>query len=221
MAVTLLTIAFVGFARTYYLSAFTAAPRLPLLIHLHAVVFTVWMLLFVAQTALVATNRTRLHRQLGVYGAVLAVLVTVLGTAAALYAAKRGYLGPVPGFADPLEFLGFSLGHMLVFAVLVMTALVYRQQPATHKRLMLLAICGGLIIPPLGRLPFVSDTRPVLAIFIGLLLAGPIYDRLVHGRIHTVYKVVVPLIVLSLPVRLALVSTPAWHRVAGSLLQLF
>ena len=215
MAVALTTTVFVGFAPTYYLAPLTGAPAVSPLIHLHALVFTAWMLLFVAQTAMVATNRTSLHRRVGVLGGGLAVIVSVLGIATAIDAAKRGYLGT---FHDPLQFLGFSLGHIVVFAVLVSAALVYRRRSDIHKRLMLLAVCGGLIIPPLGRLPFVSTTRPVLAIFITFMLAGPIYDRVVYGRIHSVYKWAVPLIVLSLPVRLALASTLAWQRFASWLL---
>ena len=40
--ITVLTV-LVGFARTYYLKPFRGAPPLPLLIHLHAAIFTTWL----------------------------------------------------------------------------------------------------------------------------------------------------------------------------------
>jgi hypothetical protein len=218
---TLLTITvFAGFARTYYLVAFTSAPSVSFLVHLHAIVFTSWMLFFVVQTALVAANRTPVHRRLGVYGGFLATLMVVLGVATSIAAAKRGYLGTPPIFKSAIEFLAFSLGHLLVFVSFVAAALYYRHRPDTHKRLMLLGVCGGLLIPPLGRLPLILGHTPaILALLLAFLLAGPIYDRFAHGRIHSAYKWGVPLIVLSLPVRIAFASTPVWRSLAAWLIR--
>src|ERR1051325_139430 len=80
-----------GFARTYYLKSVFGTPALPgLLVHLHGMVMTAWVLLFVAQVWLVAARRTRLHQRLGVLGAVLAALVILVGAATAIAAAGRG-----------------------------------------------------------------------------------------------------------------------------------
>src|SRR5215204_5754048 len=79
MAGAILITVFAGFARTYFLRPyFDARPLLPIL-HLHGFVFTSWIVLFVMQTALVATKRTDLHRRLGIAGAVVAALVFILG----------------------------------------------------------------------------------------------------------------------------------------------
>jgi hypothetical protein len=220
MAILLTITVFAGFARTYYLAAFTGAPPVSFLVHLHAIVFTGWMLLFVVQTALVAANRTLIHRRLGVLGGFLAALMLVLGVATSLAAAKRGYLGTPPIFKSAMDFLAFSLGHLLVFVSFVAAALYYRNRPDTHKRLMLLGVCGGLLIPPLGRLPLVLGHTPaILSLLFAFLLAGPIYDRFAHGRINAAYKWGVPLIVLSLPARIAFASTPAWRNLAAWLVR--
>src|SRR5687768_9901467 len=79
MAVAFVITVFAGFARTYYLRPyFTDGSLIPLL-HLHGLVFTLWLLLLLTQTALIAAKRTGIHRRLGIAGAVLAVLMVVVG----------------------------------------------------------------------------------------------------------------------------------------------
>src|SRR5580765_3242439 len=65
----------IGFSRTYSrrIAAGTTTP----LIHVHGAVFAAWMVLFVLQTALVASGNTRLHRRVGVAGVFFAVLMLV------------------------------------------------------------------------------------------------------------------------------------------------
>ena len=71
MAVGILVLALAGFARTYFLRPVLAepAPALPALtplIHLHSLLFTAWVVLFLVQVRLVAAKRIALHRRLGV-----------------------------------------------------------------------------------------------------------------------------------------------------------
>jgi len=73
MAIAAALTVFIGFAPTYYLGNFFDARPVSTLVHIHGVVSTSWILLFVAQTSLVAAGRTDLHRRLGVAGGVLAV----------------------------------------------------------------------------------------------------------------------------------------------------
>src|SRR6516164_4965292 len=49
LAALILVIVFVGFARTYYLAGMVKAPLPNLLIHLHAAVFSSWILLLITQ----------------------------------------------------------------------------------------------------------------------------------------------------------------------------
>src|SRR4030095_10394307 len=74
---------FAGFAPTYFLKSYFGSPPLSPLLHLHGLVFTSWIVLLVAQTTLVAANRTDIHRRLGILGAVIAVLIVVVGTTTA------------------------------------------------------------------------------------------------------------------------------------------
>ncbi|HWF86753.1 MAG TPA: hypothetical protein VG222_17965 [Vicinamibacterales bacterium] len=79
-------IVFAGFARSYYLKTLLDAPVLPLL-HAHGLVVTAWFVLIVVQSGLIATRRVNLHRRLGVFGALLAGLVVVLGAMTVVRAA--------------------------------------------------------------------------------------------------------------------------------------
>src|SRR6266850_7694298 len=78
-AVLMPIIVLAGFARSYYLKGFFGFPALPsLLVHLHGIVMTSWVVLFVTQVTLVAARRTRIHQRLGILGAILAVLVCLV-----------------------------------------------------------------------------------------------------------------------------------------------
>src|SRR5215211_2420194 len=88
MAAAAVVTVFAGFARTYYLRPYFAAESLGPLLHLHGVIFTSWLVLLLAQTALVAANRTGLHRRLGVAGGALAALMVVVGSVTAVVRAK-------------------------------------------------------------------------------------------------------------------------------------
>lgn len=65
MASVLLLIVAVGFARSFYLrsiwNAGHAGPHLPAYIVLHGIALTLWFLLFLGQTLLVASGRVRVH----------------------------------------------------------------------------------------------------------------------------------------------------------------
>src|SRR3979411_3033529 len=81
-AVLMPLIVLAGFARTYYLKSFFGSPPLPgLLVQIHGLVMTSWVVLFIAQVTLVARRRTRTHQRLGVLGAVLAALIVFVGIA--------------------------------------------------------------------------------------------------------------------------------------------
>src|ERR1700723_355259 len=73
------TVMFAGFAKNFYLRAWIGTRPITAMVHVHGLVMTAWILLFLTQTLLVAKGRTDLHRKLGVTGALLAVVVVALG----------------------------------------------------------------------------------------------------------------------------------------------
>jgi hypothetical protein len=215
MSVAILITVFAGFSRTYYLRPyFTSAPLMPLL-HLHGLVFTSWLALFVTQTTLVAAHRTDIHRRLGVAGGVLAVLMILVGVTTAVVRAKQGAT-PVPG-ASPLGFLVVPLGDMFVFGILIAAGLYFRRRPDVHKRLMMLATIS-ILAAAIARLPLaIMQAGPPA--FFGLtdlfILACVVYDLVTLKRIHRATALAGLFIVASQPLRLMLGGTQAWLTFAA------
>ena len=210
-----------GFGNTYGPKVLGGTP-VPSIIHLHAAVFASWLVLFVAQTLLVLRGRIKLHQQVGNWGMALAGLMLVVGVLTAIAAARLGHRG-IPGveFSDPEGFLLLNVSATLVFSVLVAAAWLYRRKPQIHKRLMLMAVMGGLIGPGASRLPLVAGHTPAIgALVMAFLLAGPIHDLITRRRIHPAYIAGFVVAMFALPpVVAALAATPAWHRVAAYLMQ--
>jgi hypothetical protein len=211
-----------GFFNTYVPKVVTGAPALPPIIHLHAVVFTSWLIVFVAQTTLVLTGRTSVHRRLGVAAVALAALMVVVGTATAVTVARLGHRG-IPGveFPDAEGFLLLNLAATAVFAVLVGAGWYFRRSSQTHKRLMLMATVGALIGPGVSRLPFASGRPPVIgALALSFMLAGPVYDLVTRRRVHQAYLwgVLVSLTALP-PLILQVSASSVWHSIASWLMR--
>ncbi len=183
-------IIFLGFAPSFYLkSVIHAPPPLSLLTVSHGIVFTLWMGVFIAQAALIATNRPALHRQLGIFGVLLFGTMITLGIWTAITAARLGHVPP--GAPQPLTFLALPLLSIASAAVLVAGALWNRQRSAWHKRLMLASFfvmtgpASGRLAVPAGLAPYGSQMALIVAEL--LLVAAMAYDYRSHGRVHRAY----------------------------------
>ena len=219
-AILIPLIVIAGFARTYYLKPFFHTPDLAgRIVHLHGIVMTAWIVLFVVQVSLVATRRTRVHQRLGILGGVLAAMVVVVGIMTALYAAARA-ANPGP---EALAFLIIPIGDMLIFAILIGLALYYRRKLPVHKRLMLLAAIN-ILTPAIARiqLGFIINGGPLA--FFGLtdlcLLAAVAFDTIKHRRLHPVFLWGSIFLIAMQPLRLLLAGTHAWLSFAAALVSL-
>jgi uncharacterized membrane protein YhaH (DUF805 family) len=212
IAAVMVVATFLGFAPTYYLSGLTGAPPLSPLVHVHGVVFSAWMLLFLGQTALIAVRRPAIHRTAGAAGAVLAAFMVVLGIATAIASARSGH-GP-PG-RDPAIFLFFPLTIISLFAIFTAFAIARRRRADQHKRLMLLGtIC--LLVTPLARLgPRLGMPwpPPICGMILSdlLLLALVVFDLRKNGRLHPVTLWGGGALLLSEPLRVLIANSEAWH----------
>lgn len=138
MAVIILATVFIGFARTYYLAGAFRAPLPNLLVHIHGAVFSVWILLLIAQTSPDAAGRVDLHRRLGLLGFGVACLVVILGLMAATDGLVR-HFAPGEKGVGVKAFYAVPIADMLVFATLIYFGFRERLNPAAHKRFMLIA----------------------------------------------------------------------------------
>jgi hypothetical protein len=221
MAIAMLCTALVGFSRTYFLGlisghATTITGRVPnATVHLHALLFMSWLVLFIVQTRLVATHHVKLHRKLGYFAVALAAAMILVGGRTAVEAAR---LGAVPPGANPWSFMAIPFGDLATFAIFFIGAVLWRNNKEKHKRLMVLA-CACLMSAALVRLPGVLRVGPLLSYGLTLIfpIAGVVYDRWSRGRVHPMYWWGLALIVLGIPVRVVLLGSPAWRHAMQSL----
>jgi uncharacterized membrane protein YozB (DUF420 family) len=218
MAVIAAVLTLGGFASVY--GPDVAAGSVPLIVHLHAAVFTSWLVLFIVQTQLVAARRVSQHRSLGTAGMFLAALMLIVGLLTARDAARSGHTG-VPGviFPDASGFLLLNVMAIAAFTILVALGWTYRRKAQAHKRLMLMATVAALMPPGLSRLPFVSGHEAAIAgIVLVFLLIPPAYDLVTRRRVHPAYVFAVVLALLTIPpVVTVMAATQAWQRVAALL----
>jgi hypothetical protein len=230
MAVAILLTIFAGFAPTYYLFPWlhgvtsrgvAGGANLSLLVHVHAIVFTLWIILFIAQVGLIANRQYALHRGLGAASLVLAGAMLVVGYLTAVDAARIG--SSPPGW-DDRAFLLIPLTSLALFGYFVVAAIVDRRRPDYHKRLMLLAMIA-LLLPALARIvrmahpPFlpvgVLGGLVVLNLYLAALIA---FDLVRLGRIHPVTLWGSLAFLVAWPARIAFGTSDAWQAVAGALI---
>ena len=208
---------------THRLKSLFGTPPLPWLVHLHGFLMTSWFALFFVQVRLVAAHRVDLHRRLGVVGAALAALIVIVGVTVARRLAVRNLHRQDVG-GHPLQFMGFILFVLLVFAILVGAALLLRRRRDYHKRLMLLS-CLNLVGPGLSRIPlqhvpivaFLRTGGPFGLFGLDLLLVYACigYDTWRHRRLHPAFVFGALLIALEdLPFLGMFLSSPTWTHIA-------
>jgi hypothetical protein len=180
-------IVFTGFAPSYFLKGFFGTPPLYPLLHLHGLVMTSWFVLFATQSWLIETHRVRLHRRLGIFGALLAAMILVVGAAVVTINAREGRVPP----AAPIPVVVFlSYANLLVFGVLVGAAVYFRGRSEFHKRLMLLGTLN-LLTAAISRIPLDFIQSGGLLTVFGLpdlfIVACVAYDTLRNRRLHPAF----------------------------------
>jgi hypothetical protein len=219
--ILVLVVVFAGFAPTFYLKGWFGTPPVSNLQFAHGLVMSSWLALFIVQTALVEFGRADLHRRLGVVGVGVAILVVVVGVAAALDAGRRGF-SPAPQ-VTPQMFLAIPLVDMLVFTILVGSAIAKRRDSATHMRLMLLAAVG-MLTPAVARLPVDALKQAGLpaffAVMIGCVIVVVAIDTVRHRRLHPAFGWGAALLIAAVPARIAFAHSDAWLAMANWLIAL-
>ena len=159
----------------------------PWWVHVHAVTFVGWIVLYVLQNTLVFKNDIALHRKLGRIGAGYAAWVVLVGLALTPLTLA---VGRSPPFFTPSYFLALDWVNIAVFGALVYAGIRNRHRTDWHRRLMLCAtVC--VIAPALGRLIVLSGaamTAPVNAAFLLLyIVIAMLFDWTNRGRVHATY----------------------------------
>lgn len=213
MALLILASVFLGFAHTYYLAGVFHAPLPSRIIHIHGAVFSMWILLLITQTSLVAAGRVDIHRRLGIAGFLLACLMIVLGVLAATDGLSR------PNTASGIDVKTFyiiPMTDMLIFAVLVFFAFRARFNPSAHKRIILIATIG-IMIAAISRWPFAMVHRkPLVAALLSytFLLVLVAYDLWSTHKVHRATLWASAFLILVQQIRFPIGQTTAWHAFA-------
>ncbi|CAM0998611.1 hypothetical protein EJMOOK_08090 [Rhodanobacter sp. Root179] len=188
----------------------------PWIVHVHAVAFVGYLVLFTTQVALIRNGRPDIHRKLGIAGAALAVVMLVLGPAAAIVVHGIRYAAT----GDTPEFLAVQLTDMLGFAGLTGAGLLLRKTSSAHKRLMLMGLIyisdagfgrflNGFAAAPLGD----GLAGTAVAVYLGsdlLMLGLGAYDLLTRGRLHSAYIAGLAWVLLLQATALSLLPNAAW-----------
>jgi hypothetical protein len=214
MAAVALATAFFGFARTYFLRSYFQSTGLPLLNQVHGAAFTGWVVLFLVQTTFVSIHRTDVHRKLGWAGAALAAFMSVLTLRLAVNVVHQAVVCCNADAAR--KFFAVPVADVIVFATLVAAAVVYRREPGTHKRLMLLATLA-ILDAATTRWPlhFIQTTKwGYYAAIDAIILAAVAYDVVSTRRVARAFAWGVPLVIGAQIARELIGATPLWKSFA-------
>ena len=162
----------------------------PLWVHVHAILFMGWVLLFLLQTSLGAAGSLALHRRLGWIAVGWAMAMVIVGTLTTVWNVQKG---AVPFFFLPAQFLLMNPLSVLLFAALLIGGVVRRRDRDWHPRLILCAM-AAIMGPAFGRLlpaPLFLYSMGT-AVFVGMIafpIAGIVRDKRRHGRVHPAWWV--------------------------------
>lgn len=230
LAIALAATTLIGFAPTYYLvSVFDgmttrgvpASMVLTPAVHLHGLTGSLWMLLLVAQTSLVAANRRDLHMRMGLLAIPVAAAIAVTALFVAFEAARRG--ATPPGWTPP-AFLLIQFGTLGGFLLFASLGFAWRRRADFHKRLMMLATFA-MMVPVCGRIWGMLGGRAYARGAIGgmmladiFLLALVVFDLSTRKRLHPVTLWGGGLLVALQPLRVWLSGTEGWQAIGRALI---
>lgn len=221
-AFVLALIVFVGFAPSFYLkNVIHAPPPLSVLTVTHGVIYTAWMVLFIAQVWLIDAGKPAIHRQLGILGVLLFGALMVQGYSTAITAGQLGHAPP--GAPEPLAFMALPLIGLTGTGVLVVLGLLNRRRSDWHVRAMLAATitftapAAHRVAIPLG---FAAQGTNIAFLVMDVLLAiAIILDQKGRKRIHPAYAWAIGVYVTIEGLVIWAYSSPTWLAFAHWLTQ--
>lgn len=150
IAVLMLIVNIIGFAPSYFLKPIMDSPELPIITHIHGVIFTCWFILFLIQATLVKYRKIKLHQTLGKAGGFLALIMLFSGLQI-LYYRTLEFDGSRGSLENTALVLCGNLVLLLLFIFCTGLGIKYRRKATFHKRFMLLA-CISMMPQALGRI---------------------------------------------------------------------
>ena len=193
LGLMMLALAIGGFWPQYFSAVTGRAPQATTqfwLIHLHAALFTGWLLVYVSQATFIMTGQARAHLKMGPWLAAYGFATAAVGLYAAGLLADR--LGQRKNdFEAAAAFVFFPVIDMVYFAAFLAAAVIFRKRSDLHKRAMFLATFSIAVVG-LGRL--VGQTGFESAFLWQPLNLAPLliaigYDLFVCRRVYTIMAI--------------------------------
>jgi hypothetical protein len=210
-------------------------PPFPPIMHVHAVLMGSFLLLLLAQTVMMATGHSALHKRVGIFGMALAVALVAAGfvLAPTMYyqtwnalqaapAAARGSLQQLLALQENILLLQMHAG--ILFGVLMTMALWARvANSGFHKRMVILATAMPLAasIDRMGWLPNTFPASPMSTDGYILLAVAPLllWDVIRNRRVHEAYFVWLAVWLPTSLVMYRLWDAPGWHSLARHIMR--
>jgi len=227
IALLMIAAILLGFRQTYFPLSERPAALSSWAIQLHGAVFSLFLLLLLVQTSLIAARRVRWHMALGLWVYGLAALMIPIGIVSAADELRRDLnAGPPYGFGiDPRTFSLVSVMGMAIFGTLMAWSFAARRTPDVHKRLALYATLS-MMDAGIDRWPWAAwhvqqtfNRGWPMWVFTAYLLAPAIYDLISLRRVHWVTMSAAPFVWILEMLEIPLGQTRAWHAIADFMLR--
>ena len=193
IVVTVWLVIVLGFGIDMVRRAHSGALHFALIVHLHVLAYTGWLVLLAAQVWLVRTRRLAMHKRLGWAALVLLPAMLILGPATAYYGVADN-----PYMPDKwISWLSVNYTNAVGSIVLLTAGFLMRRNPAAHKRLM---VMGTIAVTEPGFSRIWMDFLEArvgdgyldfyISTYIGtflLVLAVGVYDLATRRRLHPAY----------------------------------
>lgn len=190
-----------GFFYTYIGGMLAGEPmtEVPPVLHAHGISFLAWYALLLLQALLIVVGSLKFHRWLGYATIPLGIIMVVSGLLV-IGVRMRG------GLYDEDQFwAAFSLvilSNLVLFTGFFVLALLRRNRPDYHRRLIIAAAATGSGAA-IFRIFFTLAGPGFYAVPTGILVtnlflvAAMIGDKLILGKVHKVYKLGLPVAVVT------------------------
>jgi hypothetical protein len=192
----------------YYSSLVTGQAVAHPIIHLHAAVFSGWLVLLLAQTWLVYRRRVGVHQRLGRIGMMYGFGVLLFGAVIAFAVPALNVTSGAMSLDEAAGFLVLPIGDMILFGGFFTAGMVARRNRELHRRLMILAAVA-LAFPGAARFALPAGPAAILGLWLLPLLAAMAHDAWVTRRVHRVYWAGLGILVVAFG-RVALMEAEPW-----------
>lgn len=184
--ILLIPLTFAGFYNTYFSQFPKFGEKIDVLVHLHALFATIWIVILISQPILVYNKKYKLHRLIGKFSYIIFPLLIISFIPRMINTA----------LSEDIRNLFFPLGDCILLIVFYTLAIYNRKRTTKHMRFMI-AVAIVFLGPTVGRIgPNLLEWNEVLTQFFQytitylILLILIIYDRL-NNREYRPYLIAI------------------------------